>query len=493
MVKFKVVFFALSLSTGWTAWAQQPTAQDLTCKPAVSLSQKDVAELVLKQGRITQETNLQYQSLRLAVAQSLAPYQWNLQLTSGYLFDKSASFATTAYEKQETLVTNLLLSKSFTTGTLASVEYKKTAFKGEPNAAGLTAGVEGLQTQDLLGLNIEQNIWADFFGRADRAEVEAAALTYKARSVLRTNDLENVVLNTIRQFWTSFVSERNFKETISSRDRSKKLVDAVKKKSGFGYANPGELAQAQADYEGRVQDVKNASTIYLANLDTLNTTLGLPPGCEIKFVVSDVIPPVPQLPEKPIEDLRTIRSQKLAAQAAERSYDAAKSKDAPTFKLVGKIYTYGVEQDSDNAYNNMVAGSSPQYYAGIKLEYPFGADLLSETRLNRKYNRDLENVRLSRVTQESQDTLAQAERQVKTAYSAVLSATEQKKFRERALKELNRSYGQGRTDISIYIDAMNKFSQAEIQYSQAIGNYQTALNEWAAARDELIPETPEEQ
>lgn len=466
---------------------------DLSCKSSISLSQKDVAELVLKQGRRTQEINLQYQQLRLSVAQSLAPYQWNLAASSGFLFDKSVSLSPSAYNKTENLTTQVKLAKSFITGTDLSLEYKRTSFKGEINPTS-TTGSRSVGTQDLLGLNIAQDVWANFFGIASRAETDAASLSYQASSILRTNDLEDLVLTTIRAFWSTYVSEQNFKEAISSRDRSKRLADAVKKKSGFGYANPGELAQAQADYEGRIQEVKTASTTYLQNLDTLNTLLSLPDNCEVKFVVSEAIPPVPQLPEKSSEELRVIRSGKLKLKAAERSYEAAKSNDAPTLQLVGKIYSFGVQDDGNGAYSDMVSGSHPQYFAGVQFEYNFGADLLSETRLNRKYAKELEEARLQRVTQENGNFQAQAQRRVQATYAAVLSTAEQKKFREKALQELNRSFNQGRTDISIYIDAMNKFSIAETQHSQAIGNYHTALNEWAAARDELIPDaTPEVQ
>jgi hypothetical protein len=469
----------------------QALPADLTCKPNISLSQKDVAELILKQGRRTQEINLQYQQLRLAVAQAKAAYQWDFLATTGYLFDKSIGLQTSTFDKTENLVSTARLAKSFITGTTMSLEYKRTSFKGDPNAL-TTANLRSVSTQDLLGLNIAQDIWANFFGIADRGNVDAADLNYKSSVILRTNDLESEVLNSIRVFWATYVSEQNFKEAMVSRDRSKKLMDAVKKKSGFGYANPGELAQAQADYEGRVQTVKLTSTTYLQNLDTLNTLLTLPQSCEVKFVVSDVIPPVPQLPEKSVQDTRAIRSQKLRYQATERAYDAAKSKDAPTLQLVGKVYSYGQANDGSGAYSDMVSGSHPQYYAGVQFQYLFGEDLLSETRVNRKYAKELEQIRLSRLTQESEDSQLQAQRKVQMTYAAVLSTAEQKKFREKALQELNRSFNQGRTDISIYIDAMNKFSDSEIQHSQAIGNYQTALNEWAAVRDELIPDAQEE-
>ncbi|MGZ3747023.1 MAG: TolC family protein, partial [Pseudobdellovibrionaceae bacterium] len=378
---------------------------DLSCKPNLTLSQKDVAELILKQGRRTQEINLQYQQFRLSVAQSLAAYQWDFQATTGYLFDKSVGLQINFFEKSENLTTDLKLSKNFITGTNMGLEYKRISFKGDPNATA-GANTRSVATQDLLGLSIAQNIWANFFGIADRGDTDAALLNYKSSVILRTHDLENLVLESIRAFWTAFVSEQNFQEAMVSRDRSKKLVDAVKKKSGFGYANPGELAQAQADYEGRIQEVKNTSATYLTNLDTINTLLGLPQGCEVKFSVSEVVPPIPQLPEKSIQDLRVIRSEKFKVQGAQRAYDAAKSKDAPTLQLVGKIYSYGLQTDGNGAYSDMVSGAHPQYYAGLQFEYLFGADLLSETRLNKKYAKDLEETRLSRISQESEDIQA---------------------------------------------------------------------------------------
>lgn len=492
MVKFRGLLLLLSFAS--LAQAQTSAGPDLSCKPSATLSQKDVAELILKQGRKTQEINSQYQQLRLALAQVLSNYQWDFHGQVGYLYDKSETFQVASFYKQETWTSDFVLQKNFTSGTTVSAEYQQTSFKGDPNANfSPLFYYSTLATQDMLGVNITQNIWSDFMGAADRAAVESADLSYRSSMLLRANDLENLVLSTIQQYWTTYVSEQTFKEAIDARERSRKLTEGVKKKSAFGYANPGELAQAQADYEANVQAVKTTSTVYLANLDTLNTLLSLPQGCEIKFQINDVIPAVPQLPEKSVENLRSIRSEKLKMQSAQRDYDSAAAKDAPTLQFVGKIYTFGVEQDAGNAYSDMIAGSHPQYYAGVKFDYPFGNDILGEARLNRKYAKELEETKLSRLTQEAKDTLAQAQRKVQSSYAAVLSSIEQRKYRERAMQELTRSYNQGRTDISIYITAMNQYSASQVQYSQSIGDYQTALNAWAAARDELIPDTQEEK
>ena len=131
----------------------------------------------------------------------MSPYQWTLAATSGLLFDKSVGLTSSVYDKTENLTTNVKLSKSFITGTDLSFEYKRTSFKGDTNALS-TANTRSVGTQDLLGVNLAQDLWANSFGIADRGDTDAASLTYKASAILRTNDLENLVLDSVRAFWT---------------------------------------------------------------------------------------------------------------------------------------------------------------------------------------------------------------------------------------------------------------------------------------------------
>ena len=92
---------------------------------------------------------------------------------------------------------------------------------------------------------------------------------------------------------------------------------------------------------------------------------------------------------------------------------------------------------------------------------------------------------------EEKDKQAQAERQVTSTFAIAQSKKIQKEYREKAIQELTKSYNQGRTDIAILIDSMNKYFTSEVEYVRSIGNYQIALNEWAATRDELIPNKEE--
>ncbi|WP_413558215.1 TolC family protein [Bdellovibrio sp. HCB209] len=471
-----------------TAFAQQAP---VAAPKVVVLSQKKVAELALQQGYRTQEVNLEYQQKKLPFAETLSKYDFVLDAATGYELDKQAqqlnSQTLDPRNKIERYNTTFSLKKPFTTGTLATIELNRLSLNADYDV-NLPQQPPSNQTLDRAGIILEQAILGNFFGVADRGTVNAAENNYKASEILRADDLENVVLESIRQFWTAYIAQENFKEAVSARDRYKQLVDTVRRKTSLGYSNPGDLPQAQAELETREQTVKLTSTEYLAAVENLLTALALDPKSEIKFEMSTMLPAMPSLPQKKTEDLRAIRSQKLKVQAAEDSLSASKSLSYPTLNVVGKAYTTGVGEKSEDSYSELTGGNRPDYYVGLRFAYNFGSDVQNERIVYNKLNRDLEQTRLSRQLVEVEDKNTQAERKAQAAYSVAQSAEKQKGFRERAVTELNRSYSQGRTDINNLIIALNNAFTAEVQYITAVGNYHIALNEWAASRDELIPD-----
>lgn len=472
-----------------TPTATPSAAPVVANRKVVTLSQKQVAELVLQQGLKTKEVNLKYQTYRLAPVQALSRYDWQLNATTGFEKDKTIGLLTSGTTETESEYeryrTTIGISKPFTTGTTLGLELSRLSQQVDLDPS-ITNPPPTEQTLDSALLTLEQSLLGNFFGRADRAAVNAADLTYQANEILRANELEDVVLEVIRQFWATYVSEENFKETVAARDRYKTLVDAVRRKTNLGYSTPGDLPQIQAEFEGREQNVKTASTEYLKNVDTLITLLSLDPGTEIKFNVPVEIPAVPKLAPKDPEQLRMVRSQKLKAQAAAETLRASESLSYPSLSLVGQLKSTGRDENSEGSYSELTAGNRPMYYVGLKFNYYFGSDIQNEVVINSKLNKDLEETRLGRQLLETNDQEAQAERKAQAAYAVAVSAEKQKGFRDRAARELQKTYNQGRTDISILITALNNFFNSEVVYQTAIGNYHTALNEWAALRDELI-------
>lgn len=501
MVKQSIALLT-SLSLVVPAFAQKPAAKNTVAPVAVpapsttvvTLNQKKVAELALQQGYRTKEVNLAYQQLKFPLVQTLSLYDWQLAATTGYEYDKSAALLSSATDydnKYERYRTTISLNKPFTTGTKLGLSLSRLSQQADYDPSFPTTAPSE-QTLDNAGISLSQAILGNFLGVADRATVNAAENSYKASEILRANDLENVVLDSIRLFWNAYIAQENFKEAVNARDRYKKLVDAVRRKTSLGYSNPGDLPQAQAELETREQSVKSTSTTYLASVENLLTALALDPKSDVKFEITTLLPTMPQLPARNIDDLRAVRSQKLKVEAAKDSLTAAQSLSYPTLNVVGEANTSGVGEKSEDSYSELTSGKKPRYYIGLAFAYNFGSDIQNERIIANKLAKDLEEARLQRQLLEVQDSQGQSERNAQSAFAIAQSAEKQKNFRDKAVTELTRSYTQGRTDINNLITAMNNAVNAEIQYITAVGNYHIALNEWAASRDELIPDDESE-
>lgn len=468
----------LSLSLVSTSWAAP-----------LKISQKEAAEMALNKGSQAKEINLNYLQKRLAPAQVLSGYDWNLTAQSGYEKDRAATF-TTLTADYERFTTTAQLKKSFITGTALTFDYSRVSQKA--NLGSSQGSVPPQATLDSFGLILEQSLLANSFGVSDRAKVRAAETQFKADSMTRANDLEDLVLQTLNKYWNAYVAQQNFKESMAARDRYKKLVDSVRRKSGYGYSSPGELTQVQAELEGREQNVKKASLDFLQQMDALNVWLDLPPGTEVEFAVPEKLPTLPNFEKKDISQLRETRAQEMKVNAAKDNLRASRSASWPNLSFIGQYYGSGRDESADGSWSSTLTGTNNKYYAGLKMTYNFGSDVKNEDIIAKKAALDIEKSKLERQTREAADKQENGIRKVQSTFAIVESAMLQKSFREKTVNELTKTYTQGRTDIRALIEAMNSYFTSQVDYTRALGNYYVALNEWAALRDELIPEINDE-
>lgn len=457
----------------------------------LSLSPQQVAEMVVKNSNQAKEINLKSELDRLAMAQAMAVFDLTLSAETGLEQSKFQNLgASSGSQKDDTLTTKVNLKKPFATGTVLGFEFSRTNIKYE-YPVGYTTGTgsvpNSMLAQDYFGLTFEQSIWKNFFGRSDRAKIKSAELNYSAAQKTRQDELQNLVLQALKSYWATFVASQSFQEALNSRDRYNKLVEAVRKKTSYGYSAPGELSQVRAELEMRNQRIKSESTTYLAAVDDLVRLLSLPPGTEIKFNFNQAVAPPPIFPPVDIDQLRPLQALKMKQLSAENSLISSASLNSPDITLVGKYYQSGLDTSASAAYSDMTSGSHPKYYVGMKFSHTFGSDLPSEDYLNKKMTSEMSSIQLSRTRLEMIDKLNHLQRKAQSSYAIVESTKLQRQHREKASQELNRAYAQGRTDISNLIRGLNEYFDSEIQYSKALGDYHMSLNEWAAARDELIP------
>lgn len=463
------------------------TSCSLAASPIV-LTPDGVKDLILRQGPRSAEVDLEFQTLRLTPVTLLSNYDWRIQVETGYEYDKSVALLANRQFPQNlnertTLTASLI--KQFTTGTLLGFDVTRLSVETSPLTPTTFPPIPR-QTRDIAGLFFEQSLYGNAFGRADRALVSSADLTFKAQYLDRANNLESVALEGIRQYWLTATAEVAYKESQKSLQAYRKLTNEIRRKTRLGQTAPGDLPQVLAEFELRSQAVKTAEAEFIKAKEDLITLLNLPNGSEIQLKTVQNIAPLPSFVEKKIEETRSVQSQKLKVEAAQEALDASESSQSVNVKFIGRAYSSGVNEEQHLAFEQMTTGTRPQYYAGLRLEYNFGSNVQEETILNRKMARDLASTRLRRQIAETNDQLDQASRNLKVSYEVAQSAESQKKYLEQAYRELQRSYDQGRIDISVLIGAINRYFDGEIAFNRALGNYSVAQAEWLASRDELV-------
>lgn len=457
--------------------------------PKMELSQAEVERLVLKQSDHTEEANLTAELPRKALADVEKNYEWNLDAESGYQDSRIVALNTIADLRDRSWISKLALTKAWTTGTQTAIEWDRNSLAAEFNPTNpFSASFPAQATQDVIGLTLSQSLWKNMFGSSDRAAVNAQRKNLESEQTRRGFNLQNLVLDGLRKFWAAYKARENLRQAIHARDDYKKLVDNVRRKSGYGYSVTGELSQAEAELETRVQNLKNGSVTYIQASDDLLTYLNLAPGREIDFKIENIIPTPPTLKPVELEKLREFRSQVLKKESADLSVKTTNSLNNPDLALVAQLYGTGVNENSANSFGNAASGSNPKYFLGLKLTHNFGSNTLGENQLNAELQARIEQIKLDRLRTDLGVRMDLQEKKVQAAYAVVLSARDQLGYREKAEKELQASYRQGRTGIRDLILAMNDALTSEVAYSESVGNYQIALAEWAALRDELIPE-----
>jgi outer membrane protein TolC len=461
----------------------------------LDLSPREAAEVALKQSKEAKILDLNVRGLNYPTSLAKSALDWGVSLESYYEMSRFQNFQGTANPRDETIYSKMSLGKMFSSGTKFSFEGTRTSVQSLLASSGTASlfNSQPQQTMDVVGIVFEQNLWKNFFGKSTSGTILAAELTEKAGLVIRDNQKQDIVLEALRKFWTAFVSKQSFQDQVEARDRYEKLVNIVGRKNKLGQASPGEYAQVQAELELRRQAVKRESAQYLLNLDLLRNYLEISSDEEINFLVSEEIPELPEPEKIPMEELRPLRSQRLKVEAAEANLTAVEYGNKPEFNLVAKSYVMGIGNSGPDSIQDLLTGDRPKYYVGIKLSSTFGSETQEAAVAYAKIQRDLAQMNFLKSSMEQREKLSTVARTAQSTYSIAKSAERYKELRKLASVEIQKAYNQGRADIRSLIEALNQYFGAEVQYSQSVGNYQIALNEWAAARDELIPSKNMEQ
>lgn len=452
----------------------------------IRLNPQIVVDRILRDGLQSKAIDLEAQSAYTAYYANFGAYDLAFAGSASYEDSKIRSLSGGGNLRDQNTIWSMAVSKRMPTGTNLELAYNRTQQDSIFRTPSTLRGPYAVY--DVTELTLTQDILGNFFGMAERQANRAAEQLLASATLDKKENQEELVLTSLKLFWDTYVAKESLTEAIAQKDRYEALVKEIESKSRLSISSPGDLPKARAEFGAQVRNTKSAFFDYAKNLDLLLTAMRFEEkDREVVFDMKEELPPLPTMVMPPAENLRAVRVNQTAFESADLSRQATNlSVKWPELKLVGAAGFTGLNSSQGRAFSEMASGRAPRYLVGLELNYRFFSDRNLASLNAASVTADQAYNSLLKSQEDSRQIVSTAMEQVRFTYAAAISAMEEMKQWEAAVKAQERSYKQGRLDFSQLIQDYNRYFQSRSTRLRALGDYHIALHAYGAAVDELV-------
>lgn len=513
VVRFQFKSVACAVVCAILSQALEGTEAVAEQSPVLRIGASEVRKLTMEQApRLKQAEYAEERSSAQAEAMRGA-YDLIMSLAPTYEYTRAQNLAGFANRSDRTATVVAGLNQRLSTGSFLSAQIQTIQQESELNPffSNLRPSRAALS---VVSLQVRQSLWRNLFGEADRATLEVADAQTLIAELNKEEAVEGLLVESLTLYWNAVTAQVQLRENRQARDKFRELVLAVRKKAGFNLNAPGELPRLEAELDALEVRVLQSEQEAEASIENLRTQLKLSSEVEISLVDVDRLdsdkiqsasggrtstlagaasvvggaePLRPGPQSFSLEKLRPVQIARLQMQAAEKSKKIADSNSRARVDLLLEARSTGVQQSTDIAFNQMTEGNFPTYIIGLQVEVPWDSSGFRGVRAEADANFKSAEVEYRLAQQQVRDRYAQAERAVRANSVSARATKEIVLNRQKALKELEASYRQGRTPLIELIRGYNEFFLAVQERARTVGALQVALANLEAVRDEMIP------
>lgn len=440
----------------------------------IELTPKKVLELIESRSTTYQDSLIRLKQAEADFYKKNSMYKWSTSFSSGYAQSKIEPVGTTNFLQSDRYRTDVSLSRSFLSGTLLGLTYANTSLDTKYDSLSTPSN---RYNQNLITLSIEQRLFPYFFGSDNRALYSATLNELKAQTLTALLSLKSLKVEALQLFWNAYIAQATLNEARLMVERYDELTKTVRRKNNFNYTGPGDLPQALIEYESRKQTLRDNEIAMISAMNALKNYLGLHESDSLRLIANNEA----ELPGEfkgDIKNLPLYRSQESRTQAAKEAAEASAQATAPNINLIAKYSKGGLESDFNESLREMSNERKDEAYVGFSLTYVFDNEAARKDSQLKSSTAQNEETKLARRMDELKAQIQEAYAKVYSGFENIRVSQNILSLREKVVTELTRTFNQGRTDISILIDAINKQSTARIQIEKALADFQLRRMEY---------------
>ena len=464
-MKMKIVNY---LTASFFFIANTPLLAAQQSKSVITLTDSNYEVVFLNRSSTVNENELNNAKSQYAFEALNTKYDITTSLDVSQQKDQTES--TSTFLKQDSDLSKLtwLTTKRFTSGTLLGLEYTEQHPTVRTNPA--TTSTSYYQKyftvsaeQNLFPFIADQNELAAY--KANQLDLQGTQLQNKLNLISAINDFSNL-------FWSTLTLKKSIEENQKILLQYEKLVKTVRGKSNFNYANAGELEQALAEYETRIQNLQSDKNQLTENINKIRIKLLMDENTmlELKFENTAPTPPIKVQLDR-VEETAQYKIQKLKKESADEALKSLSYTNAPQLSVYGKYTQSGADGSSSEASSKMTNSDYQKYIIGLKLDYTFGNEKNVQDQIIKVKTAQIESEKNSVSLNQIKNEYQQLVEKVNNLSSQIESQKKIIELRQKASEQLYKNYSQGRTDISNLIDAYNRKITAELQLMKNYSDY----------------------
>lgn len=423
--------------------------------------------------------NLKYLELENNAQQSLLIYEKYDSLYAPYLLldgsqekDRLDTLTMPSGTLTDRTQITASLNKNFTTGTLLGVS--TTYFHSETPA--LQPNLSGDYYQNYFSVNLEQSIWPNFFGRNTNALRQSYLQNYNLLKNMIEQQKTDEIKNQLDLYWRIKVLTIEKDKNLELQRYYETLASKTKQKKSNGLTNPGEYEQVVAENILRKQliaqdevDLLKAQNDLLVSLNAPDATLKVDTSIDLKNI------PAYNFKTFDIKNSKLYQIQKAKVDFADSDYQAASNNAWPNISLYGKYTQQGLENSQSSSWDEMSNEGKNKYLIGLKMNYTFDQKTQALERDVKRRTYEIEKNRMNQIEKNLSLQFNDLKNNINMAYKKIQDYITVVNLRKNIIQQLRNSYQQGRIDISVFIEANNKYVQSEVQLAQLISQYQQLI------------------
>lgn len=346
-------------------------------------------------------------------------------------------------------------------------------FQGFSQQISTANGFINNATQTGIQLGVEIDLWKNFLGSLDRAQLESARLGKEVSDLQSEIDRHSYILEIRKLYWTLAANQLSLELSEELVKTAQTQVKDAKNKLKEGLGDPGDVARNKGQLQGR----DSAALFYAYQKEILISQLKSQiPSLSGKEVVIDskltssmenrartCVAQIASQKTIPVEYSKFDEVVALLDEQMKKDLMISENTDTIDFKLQAQYQASGVDQSHGEAYQELVDRFRNGYQVGASLRVPLGGELKQsrQAQVNAtvaKYEAQKQSLSLN--------LKAEYEKMVRAMNLLVKASQSQDatiKSLRTSLKSTKKKFRQARVSLNTYILEQDNLFNSELQ------------------------------